>query len=242
MPDAYEDTYGTPVLDPWVAAGDLSCSPCTLDPDVVARAATIIADNLSGNVYGLRELRLRPQSLLPSCGCRIGCGCGRATQVLLALPVVTIDSVKVDGVLLDAADWTLYRDNRLVRNDDGTFPCCQRLELDPDADVGTLEIAGTFGEAPDEMAILADQEIACEIVKAFDDPASCSLPKHAQSFTRQQLSVNFSNPTTEYIQGFIGLPITGMWLAALDAAARRRPGRAVDLAEQAAWRAPVAGP
>lgn len=227
---------------PWVAAGDLNCSPCELDPEVVAKAATIIADLLSGNVFGLREMRLRPQSLMPSCRCRIGCGCGRARQALISLPVVTIDSVKVDGVLLDAADWTLYNDNRLVRNDGGTFPCCQRLELDPDADVGTFEIAGTFGEAPDEMGELSVQEIACEIVNAFEDPASCSLPKHAQSFTRQQLSVNFSNPTTEYLEGFIGLPITGMWLAALDASARRRPGRAVDLSAQAAWRAPEPAP
>lgn len=227
---------------PWVAAGDLNCSPCSLDPEVVAKAATIIADALSGSRFGVREMRLRPQSLLPTCCCRLGCGCGRSAQALLPLPVVTIASVKVDGALLDAADWTLYNDNRLVRNDHGSFPCCQRLELDPDADIGTFEIAGTFGEEPDEMALLADQEIACEIVKAFESPASCSLPKHAQSFTRQQLSVNFSNPTTEYVQGFIGLPLTGMWLASLDAAARRRPGRAVDLAEQAAWRAPLVGP
>lgn len=227
---------------PWVAAGDLNCTPCTVDPDVVAKAATIVADNLSGNVYGLREMRLRPQALLPTCHCRLGCGCGRSAQALISLPVVTITSVKVDGDTLDAADWTLYNDNRLVRNDGGTFPCCQRLELDPDSDVGTFEIAGTFGEAPDELALLADQEIACEITAAFDNPASCSLPKHAQSFTRQQLTVNFSNPTTEYVQGFIGLPITGMWLASLDASARRRPGRAVDLAEQSAWRAPEPSP
>lgn len=227
---------------PWVAAGDLSCTPCTLDPEVVAKAATIIAGNLSGNVYGLREIRLRPQSLLPSCGCRLGCRCGRSGQVLLALPVVSIDSVKVDGDLLADSDWTLYNDNRLVRNDDGSFPCCQRLELDPDTDDGTLEIAGTFGEAPDEMGELAMQEIACELIAAFENPAACRLPKHAQSFTRQQLSVNFTNPTTSFTAGFAGLPLVDLWLASLDAAARRRPGRVVDLAEQDASRAPVVAP
>lgn len=227
---------------PWVAAGDLSCTPCTLDAEDVAKAATIVADNLSGNIYGIREMRLRPQSLMPSCGCRIGCQCGRAAQALISLHVVSIATVKVDGDTLDAADWTLYKDNRLVRNDDGTFPCCQRLELDPDTDHGTFELAGTFGEAPDEMGELAVQEIACEIIAAFENPAACRLPKHAQSFTRQQLSVNFSNPTSTLIEGFLGLPLVDMWLASLDAAPGRRPGRAVDLAAQAAWRAPVAGP
>lgn len=227
---------------PWVAAGDLSCSPCEVDPEVIAKAATILADNLSGNVFGLREMRLRPQALMASCHCRIGCGCGCSAQVVLTLPVVTITSVKVDGALLDAADWTLYNDNRLVRNDGGTFPCCQRLELDPDADLGTLEIAGSFGEAPDEMAQLAMQEIACELTNTFDNPAACRLPSRTQSFTRQQLSVNFSNPSTAYVQGFANLPLVDLWLTSLDAAARRRPGRAVDLAEQAAWRAPLVGP
>ncbi len=224
---------------PWVAASDLNCSPNDIDPEIIARAATTIADNLSGNVFGIREIRLRPQALMPTCRCRIGCGCGRSPQAVLSVHVLSIDTVKVDGDLLDAADWTLYNDNRLVRNDDGTFPCCQRLEADPDADAGTFEIAGTFGEAPDEMAQLAVQQIACELVNTFDNPAACMLPQNTQSFTRQQLSVNFSNPTTGYIQGFSNLPLVDLWLGSLDAAARRRPGRAVDLAAQAAWRAPV---
>lgn len=227
---------------PWVAAGDLNCTPCDVDVDVIAKAATIVADALSGNVFGLREMRLRPQALLPSCHCRLGCGCGRSPQALISLPVVSIATVKVDGDVLDAADWTLYHDNRLVRNDDGTFPCCQRLERDPDADLGTFEIAGVFGEAPDEMAELAVQEIACELINALENPAACSLPKRAQSFTRQQLSVNFSNPTTTFTEGFVGLPMVDLWLASLDAAARRRPGRAVDLAAQAAWRSPEVSP
>lgn len=227
---------------PWVPAGDLNCSPCEVDPEVIAKAATIVADNLSGNVFGLREMRLRPQSLLPTCHCRLGCGCGRSPQVVLSVAVSAITSVSVDGAVLDAADWTLYNDGRLVRNDGGTFPCCQRLELDPTTDAGTLEIAGSFGEPVDEMAELAVQEIACELVAAFENPGACNLPKKTQSFTRQQLTVNVSNSPSSFADGFIGLPAVDLWLASLDIAARRRPGRAVDLAAQAAWRAPVAGP
>ena len=226
-----------PELCPWVAADDLNCSPCDVDPEVIARAATIIAEYLSGHQFGLRNMRLRPQALLPTCYCRIGCGCGRATEAVISEHVWDIVSVKVDGVTLDDADWVLYGDNRLVRVDDGTFPCCQRLSRDPDTDYGTFEIDGTFGTPPDEMGILAVQQIACELVNTFDNPGACLLPQHVSSFTRQQLSVNFTDPTVA--KGFAALPLVDLWLRALDADSMRRPGRAVDLSRMTAWRAPA---
>ena len=220
-------------------AAELNCSPCDIDPEVIARAASIIAANLSGHNFGLRNMRLRPQALLPTCRCRIGCGCGRATEAVIREQVWAIASVKVDGATLDAADWVLYGDNRLVRTDDGTFPCCQRLTQDPDTDHGTFEIDGTFGSPPDEMGMLVVQEIACELVNAFDNPGACQIPGHVQSFTRQQLAVNFSDPSSAFVAGFSGLRLVDMWLASLDADSKRRPGRAVDLSRMTAWRAPA---
>lgn len=221
---------------PWVAAGDLSCSPCSLDPEVVVKAATIIADALSGSRFGQRDVRLRPRALNESCGCRQGCGCGRVPVVQLTDTIAAITSVKVDGAVLSTDAWVLYADNRLARTDGSGFPCCQRLELDPDADLGTFEIACTIGAPVDEMGQLAVSEIACEIIAALDNPGSCRLPKHIQSLTRQQLAVAFTDPTTTLAAGFAGLPLTDLWLASLDAEPRRHAGRAVDLAALSAYR------
>lgn len=246
---------------PWVAAADLTCTPSGVDADVVAKAATLIAEMLCGHQYGVRTLRLRPKALTAECRCGVGCGCaggfcshivwwpysdgqwlgcscGRGTQIIITEHVNSITSVKADGVLLDAADWTLYGDNRLVRTDGGTFPCCQDLHHDPDSDFGTLEVLCEIGSPPDEAGILAVQEIACEIGNVFDTPEACRLPKKVQSMTRQQLSVNFVDPSQVLANGFVGLPFVDLWLGALDMDSRRRGGRAIDLTRQTAWRAP----
>jgi hypothetical protein len=246
---------------PWVPAADLACSPCNVDADLVALAATTLADNFSGNQFGLRELRLRPCALTASCGCDGwaapgpfvpwfgwwsdlwwwwgGCGCGRPKEVRISEPVWSITSVKCDGAILDPTAWILYGDNRLVRVDGGGFPCCQPLSRDPDTTFGTLEIACTIGSPPDAMAVLAVQEIACELVRVFDDPAACRLPAKVQSVVRQQLTVQVLEPTPSLMEGFTGLPMVDLWLASLDAMTRRVPGRAVDLTRMTAWREPA---
>lgn len=246
---------------PWVAAEDLSCtSPCSIDSDVLARAASIIADNLSGHRYGQREIRLRPNTLSPHCGCEphgfpwgfgllglwtpfgmwsTGCGCGRVTSLVITEPVNAVASVKVDGATIDASAWVLYGDNRLVRVDGGTFPCCQDIRRDPDTDFGTLEVRCTLGAPPDEAAQMAVQEIACEMLKAVEKPETCRLPRRVQSLTRQQLSVSFPNPSNAYSEGFTDLPLVDLWLSAMDADIRRRPGRAVDFSRMTTWRAPA---
>lgn len=152
-------------------------------------------------------------------------------------PVQEISEVRVDGEVLDASAWALWGDNILARTDGGTFPCCQPINRDPATDQGTMEISLTIGVAPDEIAQLSVQEIACEIVNAFDDPENCRLPNKVQSLTRQQLSVNFTDPTSALLDGFAGLPLTDLWLASLDADQRRRGGRVVDLSRQTTHRA-----
>lgn len=226
-------------LLPWVPAADLQCqSPCDIDPETVAQAATVIADNLSGHQFGLRTMRLRPNTNTPSCRCLHNCRCARAKSILISEPIYTITSVKVDGEPLTEDQWTVYRDGRLVRTDDGTFPCCQSDHNDPDSDYGTLEILGLFGSPVDAAAILAVQQIACEITKIFADPADCSLPIETQSFTRQQLSVEIQDESLT-TDGFTNLKFVNLWLGALDADAQRRGGRVVDLASQAIYRGPA---
>lgn len=224
---------------PWVPADDLTCTPSpsgVITAELIANAATIIADNLSGNQFGQRNLKLRPRALTPDCHCRIGCRCGTMTSIILTETVWTISTVKVDGAVLASDAWTLYDDNSLVRTDGGGFPCCQDRARNPDTDTHTLEIVGVFGTPPNEMAQLAVQEIACELVQAFDNPASCRLPKRTQSVVRQQLTVNVQDGPTVLAEGFTGLPTVDLWLGSLDAASRRHTGRAIDLSMLNAYR------
>ena len=229
---------------PWVPAENLTCSPCdpNITAEMIAEAATTIADNLSGHRFGQRQLRLRPRTTNPTCGCRLGCGCGRTRAIILQENVTAITAIRIDGVDLGMDNWTLYNDGRLALTDDqeAGFPCCQRLERDPATDQGTLEIDCTVGAPPDAMAVLAVQEIACELVKVFDNPEACRLPKKVRSLTRQNITMNVNeDPSSVYLKGFVGLPAVDLWLAALDADSLRRGGRMVDLSLQNATRGAI---
>lgn len=237
---------------PWVAVDDLACTPCTIDPALVARAASQIADNLSGNRFGQRCVIMRPFTRSPSCGCDwwttwppigvtivpggigIGCGC-RVDHLMLDEPVWSVSEVWVDGALLDTTAWALWNDSRLVRLDGGDFPAAQLIGRDAHADQDTCEVSCLVGNPPDDAARMAVNQIACELVNAIEHPDKCQLPKRVQSVTRQQLAIVFPDPSV-LARGFTGLPLVDLWLGSLDAAPGRRGGQMVDLSRMSATR------
>jgi hypothetical protein len=129
----------------------------------------------------------------------IGCGCRHTPRVKLgAYPVREIIEVLIDGVAIDPSEYRLdgWQFLTRLRDDDGNvrlWPRCQIIDLDDDQD-GTFSVRYTFGEVPPQDAVLAANELACEMFKTLPSvPGECRLPSGVSSITRQGVTVNFGS-------------------------------------------------
>lgn len=214
---------------PWATFADL-CAPCNgyeLDP-VLLEDALQAASDVLWNLTGRRWSGECSEVVRPcrrECGGRDGCGCGGLSEFRLpGYPVTSIDQVKVDGALVDPAEYRL--DNRRVlvglRRADGTlrvWPSCQRLDLD-DTEERTWSVAYTFGDDPPRGGVRSASILGCEVAKACDPAAfgkaECRLPKRVTTITRQGVSLAILDPLTVFSeQGLTGLPEVDLWISSV---------------------------
>lgn len=142
---------------------------------------------LSGfRFYGRCERTERPCT--ESCW-GYACCCCRLDSIRLEQPVLTIDSVKIDGVTLDPSEYALFDDGTgpaLVRvSTDGTrppqWPGCQRLDRAATEDL-TFEIVYTVGVEGSLVEKNANIEIALGILAA-EPGRSINLVPGATTFS-----------------------------------------------------------
>lgn len=130
------------------------------------------------------------------------CGCQPLSQVELpGYPAVAIEEVKIDGAVLAPLDtdsdptYRLDQWAHLVRlwkpngaNPQPRFwPSCQNLSLDDDQP-GTFSVAYTYGVTPPLPGIMAAEQLACELYKAYNGQP-CALPSGTTEVTRQGIRV-----------------------------------------------------
>lgn len=149
------------------------------------------------------------------------CSCGSLSEVTLpGYPVVSIDEVRVDGLVVAPSSYRVDDRRRLVgvRRLDGTlqtWPICQRLDL-ADTEPRTWSIAYSFGEAPPIGGIRSAATLACQLVLACaPDPkiaGQCRLPKRVTSITRQNLTVAVLDPMSLFADGLTGLAEVDLWV------------------------------
>lgn len=122
------------------------------------------------------------------------CGCSYLSEIRLGrVPVVSITTVKVDGVVLvNGTDYRVDDFEYLVRLGGNSWPCCQSLGLD-DTHADTFSVAFTWGRAPSAAGVQAAVDLASKII---DDclAGNCEVPSTASSITRQGTQITLISP------------------------------------------------
>ncbi|MEV0822534.1 hypothetical protein [Nonomuraea rubra] len=198
----------------------------------------------SGRRFGLCELKVRPcmapcvTSNMPAypvagagpfspimrdgywlnlaCGtCSTDCHCGSLCEVALPGPVDSIVEVRLDGVVLPAADYVVFDHRMLARTGGECWPTCQDLTL-PDDEAGTWSVTYRQGIPVPPGGQAAAAALACELGKACANVSGCRLPKRVQTITREGVTVGFLDPMTFLADGLTGLYEVDLWLRAVN--------------------------
>ena len=140
-------------------------------------------------------------------------------------PVVSVDSVTVDGVALDPSVYRVEEARWLVRQDGGFWPCRQRWWLE-DGEPGTWSVEFTYGVDPPAEAVTVAAYYGCELARSMCG-MECQLPARTQSITRQGVSQVLFDPLDLIADGMVGLPIVDTWVRSVNPSGRRRRARVV---------------
>ncbi len=192
------------------------CSVETTDEtifDAVAIQASELLFELSGRLYpGLCGPKtVRPPCLSCACGYQVlsrgyvigpwdygdwplwgmcdFClvSCAPSLVKLSGVPVREITQVTVDGDVLNAADYRVFKNRYAMRLDDGRWPIRQDLTL-PNTEDGTFSITYTYGADPPSAGMAAAAQLACELYKACIGEA-CALPTGTTRVQRQGVTI-----------------------------------------------------
>jgi hypothetical protein len=116
------------------------------------------------------------------------CTCQALPEVPLPGPVLSVTEVKVDGVVVPAADYRIDNRRWLVRTDGARWPTTQDLAL-ADTEPGTWAVTYTPGEATPAGGELAAGSLACQLARQCTGQ-KCDLPTNWANITRQGVSLN----------------------------------------------------
>jgi hypothetical protein len=150
------------------------------------------------------------------CGqCGDDCHCGTLCEVVLPGPVDSITSVKLDGVVLDPAQYVVFDHRTLARTGGECWPTCQDLTL-PDDEPGTWSVTYRQGIPVPPGGQAAAAVLACELGKACAGASGCRLPKRVQTVTREGVTLGFLDPMTFLQDGLTGLYEVDLWLRSVN--------------------------
>lgn len=224
------------------------------DPDPVEAAidfANQILFNLSGRQFkGACPRTVRPclgtnqgcvspgwgsfEWLYPSVPVRlvggwVNCGscCGACSQSCIKLPGVinAVTEVWLNGSLMDPADYHVEGFSLLCRDDGGTWPCSQNLDL-PVTDPNTWQITYTQGRPITAVMRGFATRLACEYLNTICGPDSC-LPADVAEIVRDDVTVTFEDTATLFTEGRTGIDAIDLWIMSLGIGKRRRASRVV---------------
>lgn len=213
---------------PWTTPDKLCCPDAVgvdcetgePDPAVYAWTDEELIEAASGILFratcrlypGHCQITVRPCG---ECGCnRHKCGCGRYPFVTLQekYPIISVDEVLVDGVVVPAGEYRVDDYQRLVRLDGTCWPSCNDL-IEPATEPNTFQVTYTAGRLPPIQLQMAAAELACELKRACNG-LDCGLPGNVTSVSRQGVSFNI-----DALEAHVGAASTG--ISAIDAAIRQ---------------------
>lgn len=205
----------------------------TLDSRMVSRAETFgaNAELLSSLIAGFAG-----GALLCNCRDQHQVGCSYISQITLGeVPITGIVQVKIDGDVVDAARyrvddyrWLVWMPDQSGVDTRSGWPCCQRMDL-PTTEDGTFEVTYTVGTPPSRGGVRAAAVLACQFILAWTPggAGSCKLPKRVTSMTRQQVSMNLTDPVALFDKGLTGISEVDLWVQGVNRAVTHRGGAVV---------------
>lgn len=215
------------VCTSWAAASDLPeiCDPTAVKPETLSEGM-LYASNLLFEWTGKQwngggcTRRFRPTGDRCLRGrLAYGCYCLDAIE-LTGRPVQSIESVTIDGTVVDPARYVLV-DNRYLaaRLVDGvrlSWPCCQDVTLPADA-AGAFEIVYKHGSPPPYGGKRAAAILGYELGLLWtpDCKQKCRLPASVTSRSRQGVTETGIAGRDLFAEGWTGLREVDAWLGAL---------------------------
>lgn len=140
-----------------------------------------------------------------SCGCGSNdCSCNSlGCMVYLPKPIGSVTEVRVDGVVVDDADYTVLNGALVyVGGGECPWPTCQDL-AQPDTEVGTFSVTYLNAYPVDTLGAYAAGVMAMEFAKACSGSKGCRLPNSVSNVVRQ--GVSFEIITGAFPGGLTGI-------------------------------------
>jgi hypothetical protein len=204
------------------------------DKEAMAELATANLWALTGRVFGLREVTVRPcfsptdystyrgtsgadwfpglvsGSWMPgSCGCADGCN--HPSEVALPGPVHSITRVGVDGDEVASTAYRIRNSRWLIRVDGGVWPQNQNLAVADDAE-GAFTVTYKQGIEVPLAGQLAAGDLAVEFLRARKG-GRCKIPDRAQNVARQGVDIQLVDAAVLFEQGLTGVSSVDQWIA-----------------------------
>lgn len=213
------------VCSPWITTAELCCAggstvtdcggvPTPLDfkwsdDQLIEMASNLLFARTCFRYPGVCVRQVWPCVDCGRCG-NHPCGCGTYDAIELAadFPILSVTDVSINGVTVDPALYRLDENDRIVRIDGDLWPSCNNLGIV--APYGTNdEIVVTYetGRTPPVELQLACAELVCELKKACNGDASCSLPAHVRSVSRRGVDMDVYDVSALLQQGITGNPL-----------------------------------
>lgn len=145
-----------------------------------------------------------------SCGCSGSCGCEITDGVSLPGPIGEVYEVKVDGDVIDPADYAVAQGQVFwVGTGPSPFPATQNLNL-PDTLPGTFSITYLNAYPVDMLGAQAAAFLALEFAAACKPKGKCSLPRGVVSVVRN--GVTFEIEQSFFPNGETGIDIVDAYV------------------------------
>jgi len=130
----------------------------------------------------------------------------KAECVKLPGPIVSVEAVIIDGVVLDPAAYRVRGFRRLCRVDGGKWPCTQDFSVG-----GTWHVQYTRGKPIEPNMRWYASMLGCEFAKAACGGESC-LPSNVVSVVRDGVSIDFEKAEALFDRQAIGMELIDQWL------------------------------
>lgn len=211
----------------WIDADDLDGAIGT--PEQRAEAATVASELLyrrSGHRWpGVCVATFRPTHRCPG-------ECPGHT-IDLALPIVSVVEVLIDGVALTSGEYEVREGRYLVRMPDADTPDvprrwpCRQIENLPTTEDGTWSITVEYGGAPPASGVRAARTLATELAKAAagDD---CRLPDSVTNVVREGLTYSIEPIDSAVESGRFGLADVDLFLSTVNPAGLAKRSRTIN--------------
>lgn len=225
---AYSDPRS--VCAAWITVDDLCCAgdssvencdpqgqPVPLvfpwtDEEIILAASNILYARTCYRFPGECEVTIWP---CVDCRCqRHPCACGTYSYLKLPTdyPVLSVEEVSVDGVVVDPLNYRIDRNQYIVRIDGEHWPLCNSFDL-PNTGASEIRVEATVGRPVPIELRMACADLACELKKACNGSEECQLPANVRSLVRRGVEIEVESIGDLFSDGRFGIPSVDMALA-----------------------------